>query len=110
MEATLKDIKRQLIYFSLDSRVKESLCSSYSFLLLWLKMFCQAVVISHWLKIKLVEWLKKPEASYMKEGTPPSSPLSYSQSLRAKERLHISSTIYSLELGAVSQSEGNNRI
>lgn len=54
--------------------------------------------------------VKKTEASYMNEGTPPSSPLSYSQSLRAKERLHISSTIYSLELRAVSQSEGNNRI
>lgn len=46
----------------------------------------------------------------MHEGTPPSSPLSYSQPQCAKERLRISSTIYSLELRVVSQSEGNNRI
>lgn len=59
------------------------------------------MVISQWLKIKLVKLLKKKnktKARYMHSGTPPSSPLGYSQVQRAKERLHISFTIYSLEL------------
>ena len=70
------------------------------------------MVISHWLKIKLVKLFKKKKKKRLRPDSCalPSLLLSYSQLQHAKEYHHIPSTIYNLELKRRFHRERNNRI